>query len=66
MNLRGRVGDVRAHHTGNGMLTVLVLNTLSIPFDVIEGERGLDLVPDLVEHSRLMKRPVCICLGKEL
>lgn len=66
MNLRGAVGDKTTHHVANGMLTIPLFDTLGIPYEVIETFEQLDRIPDLVHHARLMKRPVAICLSKEL
>jgi sulfopyruvate decarboxylase subunit alpha len=66
MNLRGGVGDKVPHHVSNGMLTIPVFNALGLPYEVIDRVEHLDRIPDLVDHSRLMKRPVCVCLGSSL
>lgn len=66
MNLRGSVGDNVTHHVGNGLLSQPLLETLSIPFEVLSDVSHLDRVPELVEYSRLVKRPVAICLTKDL
>ena len=66
MNLRGTVGDKATHHVGNGLLTVSILNTLGIPYELIDTPEKLSRIPDLVQHARLMKRPVSICLDKHL
>lgn len=66
MNLRGTVGDKATYHVSNGMLTIPVLGALGLPYHVIETREGLSMIPDLVDHARLMKRPVAICLGQSL
>jgi sulfopyruvate decarboxylase subunit alpha len=64
MNLRGGIHDEAAHHYGNELYARQVLDTLKIPVVRIAGPDDLGEVSSAVSHSRLIKRPVAIVVGK--
>lgn len=64
MNLRGAVGDEATHHYGNALYAGGVFDTLGIPRASINTTDDLHQIPALIRHSRLLKRPVAICLPK--
>lgn len=66
MNLRGAVGDKATHHVGNGLLMEPMFKTLGIPYEILRTHEDIARIPALVNHSKLMKRPVAICLDKSL
>lgn len=66
MNLRGSVGDSASHHIANGMYTKPIFEAMDLPYSVIDSVEQIDRVPDLVQHARLMKRPVAVCFGKDV
>lgn len=66
MNLRGSVGDSASHHIANGMYTKPIFGAMDLPYSVIESVEQIERVPDLVQHARLMKRPVAICFDKDV
>lgn len=64
MNLRGGVQDEAAHHYGNALYARQVLDTLKIPQVRIGTTADLDIMPKVVSHARLIKRPVAVVVGK--
>lgn len=66
MNLRGSPGDRAHHHYANGLYARRLLEALDIPWELLERPEQLERIPVLVHHARFLKRPVAICLGREL
>lgn len=63
-NMRGSIGDEATHHYGNALYARGVLDTLGIPHVSVDTANDLGRIPELISHSRLLKRPVAICLPK--
>lgn len=65
-SLRGKLSDHRVFQVIQGRVGLPVLDALGIPHWTIEHVDQLRAIPDAVEHTRLVKRPVALCFTREM
>jgi sulfopyruvate decarboxylase subunit alpha len=55
--LRGVIGDPRPHHISNGLYLTRLLDSISLPFLIVEEQKTIARIPDAFKHCRAMNRP---------
>jgi sulfopyruvate decarboxylase subunit alpha len=58
--LRGAIGDPRAHHISNGLYLEALMNSISLPYMVVDENSKISRIPDAFKHSQVMNRPTVI------
>src|SRR4029077_4775552 len=58
--LRGAIGDPRAHHISNGLYLTKLMDTISLPYLIVEEQKTIQRIPDAFKHSQVMNRPVVV------
>ena len=55
--LRGVIGDPRSHHVSNGLYLTKLLDSISLPFLLVEERKTITRIPDAFKHCQAMNRP---------
>ena len=55
--LRGVIGDPRPHHISNGLYLTRLLDSISLPFLLVEERKTITRIPDAFKHCQAMNRP---------
>jgi len=58
--LRGAIGDPRAHHISNGLYLIKLMDSISLPYLLVEEKKTIARIPDAFKHSQVMNRPVVV------
>jgi len=58
--LRGVIGDPRAHHISNGLYLTKLMDSISLPYMIVEEQKTIQRIPDAFKHSQVMNRPVVV------
>jgi sulfopyruvate decarboxylase alpha subunit len=66
VSMRGAVGDTAKYQISNGIYFLDVLDTIDLPYKIIERSDQLSEIPRVHRHSRVYSRPSAIILSREL
>jgi sulfopyruvate decarboxylase subunit alpha len=55
--LRGVIGDPRPHHIANGLYLTKLLDSISLPFLLVEERKTISRIPAAFKHCQAMNRP---------
>lgn len=55
--LRGVIGDPRPHHMSNGLYLTKLLDSISLPFLLVEERNTIARIPAAFKHCQAMNRP---------
>jgi sulfopyruvate decarboxylase alpha subunit len=55
--LRGVIGDPRPHHIANGLYLTKLLDSISLPFLLIEERKTIERISAAFKHCQAMNRP---------
>jgi len=58
--LRGVIGDPRAHHISNGLYLIKLMDSISLPYLLVEERKTIARIADAFKHSQVMNRPVVV------
>ncbi len=58
--LRGAIGDPRAHHISNGLYFIKLMDSISLPYLLVEERKSIARISDAFKHSQVMNRPVVV------
>ncbi len=58
--LRGAIGDPRAHHISNGLYLEPLMQSISLPYLIVDERDKIFRIPDAFRHSRVMNRPTVV------
>jgi len=56
VTLRGVIGDPRPHHISNGLYLTRLLDSISLPFLLIEERKTIECIPAAFKHCQAMNR----------
>ena len=66
VSMRGAIGDTAKYQISNGIYFFDVLNTIGLPYKVLESREQLSEIPRVHRHSRVYNRPSAVILSREL
>lgn len=66
MTLRGAAGDTQKHHISNGLYLLPVLQSINMPYEIIDKRADLKLISRSYRHCRTFSRPTAVIFTKEL
>ena len=58
--LRGVIGDPRPHHIANGLYLTKLLDSISLPFLLVEEIKTIGRIPAAFKHCQAMNRPEAV------
>jgi sulfopyruvate decarboxylase alpha subunit len=62
--LRGVIGDPRPHHISNGLYLTKMLDSISLPYLVVEEQKTISRIPDAFKHCVAMNRPEVVIFSE--
>jgi sulfopyruvate decarboxylase subunit alpha len=66
ITLRGAPGDHHKHHVSNGLYLQPVIETLRLPFTVVDKADDIPQIGRMYRHSRTFSRPTVVALTRDL
>ena len=66
VSMRGAIGDTAKYQVSNGIYFLDVLDTIDLPYKVVEARDQLAEIPRVHRHSRVYNRPSAIILSREV
>jgi sulfopyruvate decarboxylase subunit alpha len=66
ITLRGAMGDHHKHHISNGLYLRPVLDTLRIPYTIVDKPEEIGMISRAYNHSRTFVRPTVVALTRDL
>ena len=66
ITLRGAPGDHHKHHVSNGLYLLPVLDTISLPYMIVDDPGDIPMISRAFHHSRTFSRPVVVALTRDL
>jgi sulfopyruvate decarboxylase subunit alpha len=64
ITLRGALGDTAKYHASNGLYLVPLLESISMPYAVIDGAAKIPLLSQAYRHARIYSRPVVVAFTR--
>ncbi len=62
--LRGVIGDPRPHHISNGLYLTKLLDSISLPFLLVEEKKTIQRIPAAFKHCQAMNRPEVVIFSE--
>jgi len=66
VSMRGAIGDTAKYQVSNGIYFLDILDTIDLPYKIIESSDQLLEIPRVHRHSRVYSRPSAIILSREV
>src|SRR3954451_10599337 len=66
LTLRGAVGDHHKHHVSNGLYLRSVLDSINMPYQIIDCSRDIPSISRCYRHTRIYARPMAVLLTRDL
>lgn len=66
ITLRGAGGDHHKHHISNGLYLRPVLDTINMPYQIIDKPDDLGLISRSYHHTRTFSRPMVVLFTRDL
>ena len=66
LTLRGAVGDHHKHHVSNGLYLRSVLDSINMPYQIIDSSRDIASISRCYHHTRIYTRPMAVLLTRDL
>lgn len=60
ITLRGSLGDQAKYHVSNGLYLLPLMDSLSMPYVIVDGPDKVALISKAYRHSRVLCRPVVV------
>ncbi len=60
MTLRGSMGDHAKYHVSNGLYLKPLMDSISMPYTVVDSPNKVSIISQAYTHSRVMSRPVVV------
>ena len=62
--LRGVIGDPRPHHISNGLYLTKLMDSISLPYLVVEEQKTISRIPAAFKHCQAMNRPEVVVFSE--
>jgi sulfopyruvate decarboxylase subunit alpha len=66
LTLRGEVGDHHKHHVSNGLYLRSVIDSINMPYRIIDSRRDIPSISRCYRHTRIYTRPMAVLLTRDL
>ena len=64
--LRGVFGDPRPHHISNGLYLTRLMDSISLPYLLVEEKKTIARIPEAFKHCQVMNRPVVVAFTESV
>jgi sulfopyruvate decarboxylase alpha subunit len=66
ITLRGAIGDRAPYHVSNGLYLLPIMDSISLPYVIVDVTEKLAQIPTAFHHSRTINRPVVVAFTRDL
>jgi sulfopyruvate decarboxylase subunit alpha len=66
ITLRGALGDRAPYHVSNGLYLLPIMDSISLPYTVVDHAEQLSMIPTAFQHSRTINRPVVVAFTRDV
>jgi len=64
--LRGAIGDRAPYHVSNGLYLLPLMDSISLPYTIVDSPEKLSIIPAAFQHSRTINRPVVVAFTRDV
>ena len=64
VTLRGALGDRAPYHVSNGLYLLPIMDSMSLPYTIVDEKEKVSLIARAYEHSRVINRPVVVAFTR--
>lgn len=65
ITLRGAIGDRAPYHVSNGLYLLPLMDSISLPYTIVDRPEKIGAISTAFEHSRTINRPVVVAFTRE-
>jgi sulfopyruvate decarboxylase alpha subunit len=66
ISLRGAIGDSAKYQLSNGLYLDSLLNSINLPYEIIDSRDKLPVIGKAYRHTRVINRPVVVALTRDV
>jgi sulfopyruvate decarboxylase subunit alpha len=66
ISLRGVIGDSAKYQVSNGLYLAPLLNSINLPYEIIDSREKLPTIRAAYRHTRVINRPVVVALTRDV
>jgi sulfopyruvate decarboxylase subunit alpha len=66
ITLRGAIGDRAQYHVSNGLYLLPVMDSISLPYTIVDTLEKVAIIPTAFEHSHTINRPVVVGFTRDV
>lgn len=66
VTLRGALGDKAKYHASNGLYLLPLMESISLPYVIVDGSDKIQLISQAYSHSKIYCRPVVVGFTRAL
>jgi sulfopyruvate decarboxylase TPP-binding subunit len=66
ISLRGAIGDSAKYQVSNGLYLDSLLNSINLPYEIIDSRDKLPVIGKAYRHTRVINRPVVVALTHDV
>ena len=66
ISLRGAMGDSAKYQVSNGLYLVSLLNSINLPYAIVESRNELSKIRSAYRHTQVINRPVVVALTRDV
>ena len=66
ISLRGAMGDSAKYQVSNGLYLTSLLNSVNLPYSIIESRDKLSTIGAAYRHTKVINRPVVVALTRDV
>lgn len=66
ITLRGSMGDRAKYHVSNGLYLLPLMESISMPYTIIDSPKKISDISRAYDHSRVISRPVVVAMTRSV
>lgn len=66
ITLRGAIGDRAPYHVSNGLYLLPMMDSISLPYTIVDAPDKVSIIPTAFQHSRTINRPVVVAFTRDV
>ena len=66
ITLRGSMGDRAKYHVSNGLYLLPLMESISLPYTIIDNSKKISDISRAYDHSRVISRPVVVAMTRSV
>lgn len=66
ITFRGAIGDPVHHHQSNGLYLESVMQSIRLPYTIVDGEDKIPVISKAYQQARVLNRPVVVAFTRDV